>query len=64
MIKINQFTYKREEGQNPNSGFMSFQHFRGEKLYSDCIVRPENNMTETAVQFKCMAVLLFFSRYV
>ena len=26
---------------------MSFQHFRGEELYSDIIVKPENNMCET-----------------
>lgn len=26
---------------------MSFQHFRGEKLYSDIVVKPENKYTET-----------------
>ena len=36
-----------EEGQNPYIGFMSFQHFRGEKLYSDIVVKPENKLTET-----------------
>lgn len=41
------FSYKREEGLNPYVGFMSFQHFRGEKLYSDLIVLPENNFCET-----------------
>ncbi len=41
------FGYKREEGQNPYTGFMSFQHFRGEKLYSDIVVLPENNYCET-----------------
>lgn len=41
------FNYKREEGQNPYSGVMSFQHFRGEKMYSDIVVRPEANRTET-----------------
>ncbi len=41
------FAYKREEGQNPYCGFTSFQHFRGEKLYSDIVVRPENRLTET-----------------
>ena len=41
------FNYKREEGQNPYSGIMSFQHFRGEKMYSDIVVRPEANRTET-----------------
>ena len=37
----------REHGQNPYSGIMSFQHFRGEKLYSDIVVKPENNFCET-----------------
>ena len=41
------FNQKREEGQNPFTGFMSFQHFRGEKLYSDIIVEPKNRYTET-----------------
>lgn len=41
------FNYKREEKQNPYIGFTSFQHFNGGALYSDLIVRPENNMTET-----------------
>ena len=43
----NYFNYKREEGQNPYIGIMSFQHFRGEKLYSDIVVTPEANFTET-----------------
>ncbi len=42
-----QFAYKKESKQNPYIGFTSFQHFRNDKLYSDLIVRPENNMTET-----------------
>ncbi len=41
------FEYRAEEGQNPYIGFMSFQHYRGEKLYSDIVVKPENKMTET-----------------
>ena len=41
------FNYKREAGLNPRCGIMSFQHFNGEKLYSDIEVLPENNMTET-----------------
>ena len=44
---INKFKFKPEAGQNPYSGIMSFQHFRGEKLYSDIIVKPENKMCET-----------------
>ncbi|MBP3377841.1 MAG: DUF4832 domain-containing protein [Clostridia bacterium] len=43
----NHFSYKPEAGQNPYIGFLSFQHFRGEALYSDVIVRPEGNMLET-----------------
>jgi hypothetical protein len=43
----NYFNYKREEGQNPYIGIMSFQHFKGEKLYSDIVVTPEARMTET-----------------
>ena len=41
------FKTQREEAVNQFTGFCSFQHFRGEKLYSDIIVRPENKMTET-----------------
>ena len=41
------FGYKPEEGQNPYIGFMSFQHFRGESMFSDIVVRPEANRTET-----------------
>jgi len=41
------FEYSKEIGQNPYMGFNSFQHFKGEKLYSDIIVDPKNNMTET-----------------
>ncbi len=43
----NSFEYRVEEGQNPYIGFMSFQHFRGEKLYSDIVVKPEAMFTET-----------------
>lgn len=46
-VKTNCFEYRIEEGQNPYIGFMSFQHFRGEKLYSDIVVKPENKLTET-----------------
>lgn len=53
--KINIFKYKLEEGQNPYIGFLSFQHFNGEKLYSDSIVRPENKFTETE-PFECYPV--------
>ena len=53
--KTNYFTYKREEKQNPNVGFMSFQHFEGEEIYSDCVVRPENKMCETE-HYECYPV--------
>ena len=43
----NFFEYRREAGQNPWCGIMSFQHFSGEEMYSDIVVKPENNMTET-----------------
>ena len=32
------YRYQREKKQNPYIGFTSFQHFRDEALYSDCIV--------------------------
>ncbi len=44
---MKKFNYKKEIGQNPFIGFTSFQHFGNQELYSDLIVRPENNMTET-----------------
>ncbi len=47
MRQINRFGYRPEEELNPYMGIVSFQHFRGEKLYSDIVVRPENNLTET-----------------
>ena len=41
------YDYAREKWQNPNIGFTSFQHFGTDVLYSDLVVKPENNMTET-----------------
>lgn len=41
------FEINKEAGQNPYMGIMSFQHFRGESLYSDITVKPENNYCET-----------------
>lgn len=41
------FNYKRETRQNPYIGFTSFQHLNNQELYSDLIVKPENNLTET-----------------
>ena len=51
----NTFNFKKEEGINPYIGIMSFQHFNGEKLYSDCVVKEENHMTETEA-FECYPV--------
>lgn len=45
--RTNLFKRRAEEGQNPYIGFLSFQHFRGEKLYSDIVVKPENKFCET-----------------
>ena len=50
-----EFEYRREEGQNPYIGFTSYQHFRGEPIYSDSIVKPENNLTETEA-FECYPI--------
>ncbi len=33
--------------RNPYIGFTSYQRFRGDPLYTDVVVRPENNKTET-----------------
>ena len=41
------FEYQRENVQNPFIGFVSFQHFKDERLYSDVIVQPQANMCET-----------------
>ena len=41
------FRQAKEKEPNPYIGFTSFQHFNGERLYSDPIVRPENHMCET-----------------
>lgn len=49
------FNYMREAGQNPFSGITSFQHFRGERLYSDCVVKAGGDMTETE-NFECYPV--------
>ncbi|MBQ8319962.1 MAG: DUF4832 domain-containing protein [Clostridia bacterium] len=46
-MKKTTFSYQREKKQNPYIGFTSFQHFRNDELYSDLVVKPENNMTET-----------------
>ena len=46
-MAIFRYGYEREKRQNPYIGFTSFQHFRDDALYSDLVVKPENNLTET-----------------
>ena len=41
------FSSMEKAVSNPYIGFTSFQRFRGEPLYSDIVVRPENHGTET-----------------
>ena len=36
-----------EPVRNPYIGFTSYQRFRGDPLYTDVVVKPENNKTET-----------------
>ena len=55
MRVYNKFSYKQEDGLNPYIGFTSYQHFNGEKLYSDSVVKPENNWTETEA-FECYPI--------
>ena len=50
------FNYKVEAGQNPYSGITSFQHFRGEKLYSDCIVPQEGIAGTETENYECYPV--------
>lgn len=53
--KIQYFTRREERGQNPFIGFVSYQHFRDEALYSDVVVVPGRRMTETE-NFECYPV--------
>lgn len=46
-MAVFRYGYEREKKQNPYIGFVSFQHFRDDALYSDLVVKPENNLTET-----------------
>ena len=45
--KQQHFEAKDEPVQNPFIGFTSYQRFRYDPLFSDVIVKPENNLTET-----------------
>ena len=70
LVKSNvktEFSYKREEGQNPYTGVMSFQHFRRGLMYSDIVVRPEANYCETervecpsTIGSKCLASTIVY----
>ena len=51
----NKFGYKKEEQLNPGMGFLSFQRFEDDPIYSDCIVKPQNNMCETE-NYECYPV--------
>ena len=44
---IIRFSPMEKAQSNPYIGFTSYQRFRGEPLYSDIVVRPENHGTET-----------------
>ena len=41
------FKLSEKPVKNPYVGFTTFQHFRNDALYSDIVVKPENNATET-----------------
>ncbi len=45
--KENLFLATDEPIRNPYIGFTSYQRFRGDPLYTDIVVKPENNKTET-----------------
>ena len=45
--ETNRFDRRSEPVDNPYIGFTSYQLFRGEPLFPDIVVRPENNKTET-----------------
>lgn len=49
------FDYLPERRQNPYTGFLSFQRFDGDPLYSDCVVKESANMCETE-NFECYPV--------
>lgn len=55
-MKTLKFEYKREEKQNPYIGFTSFQHFRGEKLYSDCITGRDGIAGCETESYECYPV--------
>jgi len=50
------FQYKRELGQNAFTGICSFQHFNGEKLYSDCVAGRDGIAGTETENFECYPV--------
>ena len=60
-IETNYFERLQETVANPYIGFTSYQKFRGDPLFPDIVVRPENNMTETEVS-ECYPVRRFADR--
>ena len=46
-IETNHFERRTDPVDNPYIGFTSYQKFRGDPLFPDVVVRPENNKTET-----------------
>lgn len=50
-----EFHYKKADKLNPYIGFTSFQHFRGDPLYSDSVVIPGRGNIETE-DFECYPV--------
>lgn len=50
------YKYQKESKQNPYIGFMSFNHFRDEALYSDCIVGKTGLAGCETEPFECYPV--------
>lgn len=46
-FKTVRFSPMEKSVNNPYIGFTSYQRFRGDPLFSDIVVRPENSLTET-----------------
>jgi len=46
-IRKVRFSPTEKAAKNPYIGFTSYQRFRDDPLFSDIVVRPENNLTET-----------------
>ena len=50
------FAYKKEIKQNPYIGFMTFNHFKDEALYSDCIAGVGNVASCETEPYECYPV--------